>query len=34
MFPHLTETQQESVAGFLRTYPAKPTIDVRPQAGM
>ena len=30
----LRAAQQESVAGFLRTYPAKPTIDVRPQAGM
>jgi alanyl aminopeptidase len=30
----LRAAQQESVAGFLRSYPAKPTIDVRPQAGM
>jgi cytosol alanyl aminopeptidase len=30
----LRAAQQESVAGFLKSYPAKPTIDVRPQAGM
>jgi alanyl aminopeptidase len=30
----LKAAQQESVAGFLKSYQAKPTIDVRPQAGM
>ena len=30
----LRASQEESVAGFLKSYPARPTIDVRPQAGM
>jgi alanyl aminopeptidase len=30
----LRAAQQESVAGFLRSYQAKPTLDVRPPAGM
>jgi aminopeptidase N len=30
----LRASQQESVAGFLRSYPARPTIDLKPQPGM
>jgi alanyl aminopeptidase len=30
----LRAAQQESVAGFLRSYQPRPTIDVRPQTGM
>jgi alanyl aminopeptidase len=30
----LKAAQQESVVGFLKSYQARPTIDVRPQAGM
>jgi alanyl aminopeptidase len=30
----LRAAQQESVLGFLKSYPASPTIDLKPQAGM
>jgi alanyl aminopeptidase len=30
----LRAAQQESVAGFLKSYPARPAIDLKPQAGM
>ena len=30
----LCAAQQESVLGFLKGYPARPTIDLKPQAGM